>query len=678
MVITRSVRIAPGSYHLAGRGPDSVVITVRGDDLVIDLSGVTFQGTSDSTDPDRRSGLAILVDGGHRITIQGGRIRGYQTGIRAVNTTDLTLLDNDLSDNWRPRLFSGIGHESLIDWLSFHHNETGEWRRFGAGIALEGVHRGTIRGNTVRQGMNGLMLTRSDSLRIEKNDFSFNSGLGVGLYRSTDNIIVRNRADFNVRGFSQYYRRGQDSADLLMFEQSSRNTVAYNSMTHGGDGLFLWAGQSTMDTGEGGSNDNLFLGNDFSYAPTNAMEATFSRNDFVANDATGSDHGLWGGYSYDSRITWNCFSDNRVAIAIEHGQGITIDSNWFARDSTAIQIWADPVAPSDWGYPKHRDTRSRDWRLVQNTFRDHRVGLRIRQTQSVIESGDYFSHVDSIAVMRDTSRVGLGQDPIPRGWAYPCSRPSGVPAEWRARLPASTVDHVEGNEASILGRAAILIDEWGPYDWAAPKLWPIDSTTNAPLQVLGPSGHWTVTRYHGLTSLSRGRGTSGDTIVAIPAPGLEGNWGITLADSAGRPFAFEHFEPIQGWDARYFTWADSATWAGTPLLSRREPRLDLMWYRPPVVAIPQAGWALEATTTVDLPPGDYTLRTISDDAIQLWVDGRLVIDHSAPHESLVDTAWLKAGRHALKVRYRQVDGWVECRVEIVRGHVASSGSPGPH
>src|SRR5581483_5101438 len=114
------------------------------------------------------------------------------------------------------------------------------------------------------------------------------------------------------------------------------NIVAHNSMTHGGDGLFLWAGQSTMDTGEGGANDNVFYGNDFSFAPTNGMEATFARNAFVANRVEGSDYGLWGGYSYDSRVLYNDFVRNRTGIAIEHGNGNEIADNHFARDSVAI------------------------------------------------------------------------------------------------------------------------------------------------------------------------------------------------------------------------------------------------------------------------------------------------------------------------------------------------------
>ncbi len=114
---------------------------------------------------------------------------------------------------------------------------------------------------------------------------------------------MHNRIDWCVRGYSHgFYNRGQDSAGLLMYEQSSRNMVAYNSITHGGDGLFLWAGQSTMDTGQGGSNDNLFQLNDFSHAVTNGIEATFSRNTFSRNRIDECWHGVWAGYSYGSIV----------------------------------------------------------------------------------------------------------------------------------------------------------------------------------------------------------------------------------------------------------------------------------------------------------------------------------------------------------------------------------------
>src|SRR5947207_517201 len=114
--------------------------------------------------------------------------------------------------------------------------------------------------------MNGLLLVRSNGVAIRDNTFSFNSGLGIGLYRSSDDTIIHNRIDYDVRGYShRFYSRGQDSAGLLIYEQSCRNIVADNSLTHGGDGVFLWAGQTTMDSGSGGANDNVFSGNDVSY-----------------------------------------------------------------------------------------------------------------------------------------------------------------------------------------------------------------------------------------------------------------------------------------------------------------------------------------------------------------------------------------------------------------------------
>ncbi len=279
------------------------MITVRGENITVDFAGATMQGTGVDANPDDAVGIAISVDGGRNVRILNAHVRGYKFGIIARRTHGLSLIDNDLSYNWKPRLYSVVEHESLIDWLSFHHNEKEEWLRYGAGAYLSDVETGEIRGNTVTQGMNGLMLVRTNGLRIWNNNFSFNSGLGIGLYRSSGNTIVHNRVDYNVRGYSEgFYRRGQDAADLLVYEQSDKNIVAYNSMTHGGDGLFLWAGQSTMDTGEGGANDNLFYLNDFSFAPANGIEATFSRNAFIRNYVEGCEYGMWGGYSFGSTI----------------------------------------------------------------------------------------------------------------------------------------------------------------------------------------------------------------------------------------------------------------------------------------------------------------------------------------------------------------------------------------
>ena len=619
MVITRSVQVVPKTYRFSGPP-----IIIRGDDITVDFRGATLQGSMADT--------AIRVEGGRNVRLRKARIHGYKVGILARGTLHLVLDQNDLSRNWRPRLFSLVEHESLVDWLSFHHNEKGEWLRFGAAIYLQDVKGGELRNNTAVGGMNGLLLVRTDGLMIRDNNFSFNSGLGIGLYRSSDDTIVHNQLDYNVRGYShRIYSRGQDSADLLLYEQSSRNVVAYNSLTHGGDGVFLWAGQTTMDSGTDGAHDNLFYGNDVSYATANGVEATFSRNKIIANRAWGSEYGVWGGYSYETEIIGNDFAGNRTGIAIEHGQDNTIIGNRFDHDSTAIRLWADSIEPSDWGYPKHHDTRSRDYRIGGNVFVGNRTILNIRNTTGL----------DTLAAVRSTPPPPLPPLPVP------------------------------SSELSLADRAAIVIDSLGPYDWQTPKLWPLDSTRAVPLRLatLGPAGSWRVVGRRGISSVSSETGKMGEAIVVTPATGSEGDWRLTL-EARGQQFSYERFEPHIDWDVRF----------STDTTPRRLPRLDLMWYRPPRAfsTLPQAHWSLQATGTVDLPSGTYSLRTISDDAVRVWVDGNMAIDAWTPHESQVDYAPLAAGRHQLRVEYLQVDGWVELRVEIVRGADRSASSPGPH
>lgn len=635
MIITQSVRVVPKTYRLAG-----APIIVRGDNITVDFRDATLEGTDRRADPDQARDTAIVIDGGSNIRIVQAKIHGYKVGILARGTRQLTLRNNDLSDNWKPRLFSLVEHESLVDWLSFHHNEKDEWLRFGAAIYLQDVKGAEVRNNVVIGGMNGLLLVRSNGVMIRDNNFSFNSGLGIGLYRSSDDTVVHNEVDYNVRGYShRFFTRGQDSADLLLFEQSSRNVVALNSLTHGGDGVFLWAGQTTMDSGTGGANDNLFYGNDVSYATANGVEATFSRNEIIANRAWGSEYGVWAGYSYQTEIVGNDFRGNRTGVAIEHGQDNVIANNRFDRDSTAIRLWADSIEPSDWGYPKHHDTRSRNYRISGNDFSGNRTILNVRNTAGV----------DTLAAI---------------------SRPLAPPVVGNLRRPSPPLAQRD--------RSAIIVDEWGPYDWRIPKLWPVDSTRAIPLRLvtLGPGGAWRLRSLRGVATISLAAGRIGDTIAVMPKRDSTGDWEVTL-ESRGTRFSYSRFEPRIDWGVRFL---DSARVESPGVMPRVLPRLDLMWYRPPAAYkdLPQRNWSLEAAGTVTLPAGTYSLRTISDDAVRVWIDGALAIDSWTPHESLVDYAPITAGEHKLRVEYRQVDGWVELRVDIIRGSSRSPGSPGPH
>jgi parallel beta-helix repeat protein len=687
MVVQHSIRIRPGTYY----APASSIpaLTITGHDITVDLRGVTLVGDSDRTNPDRFAGRAIQIEGGRNITVRGATVRGYKIGLIANGITGLHLLDNDLSHNWKPRLYSGIEKESLVDWLDYHQNEMGEWLRYGAGIYLEDVHGGELKGNTVRQGMNGLLLTRSDSLRIWNNDFSYNSGLGVGLYRASDNVIMHNRIDYDVRGYSDgFFYRGQDSAGLLVYEQSCNNVVAFNSVTHGGDGLFLWAGQATMDDGQGGANDNLFYGNDFSFAPTNGMEATFSRNAFINNRVEGNWHGLWGGYSFESTIIGNQFARNIEAIAIEHGQDNRIAGNSFEGDTVAIHLWWSRVEPSDWGYPKFRDTRSRDYTILGNTFTGNHVALRLDNTQRARVEGNVFRDVDTVSRLTGDST----------GWSLVPSSDGAAPVPVPSRFVVKPLPggmNAMTPDAERRGRGGIIVDEWGPYDWQSPKLWPAGRSDANPmrLRVLGPAGTWRVASKDGVAALSSDAGRVGDTLTVTPAAGRENDYRVELEYRgaaitttfgehvpAGRavPFGWSRFEPASRWHVKFVAWDSTAAPFGSaaaitralaaPALATLDTnRLDLTWYGPPRRTIPQARVLTQAIDTVHLAPGRYVLRTIADDAIRVYLDGRLILDDWVPGESHVkEVPFTATGTHQLRVEHLQVDGWYELRVDIGR------------
>lgn len=343
-------------------------LVIRGDGITVDFGGLILRGSPPDSDPDQRKGLGVQIEG-RNITVRNLQVRGYSVGIRAVNAPGLRLENIDASYNYAARLKSTADREDLADWMSYHQNDKDEWLRYGAAVYLRGCDGAQVSGLRVTGGQNGLMVSHTNGGKFWNNDLRFNSAIGLGLYRSSDNVVMHNRLDYNVRGHSTgVYNRGQDSSGILIYEQSHRNVFAYNSVTHSGDGFFLWAGQTTMDTGEGGCNDNLLYGNDFSHAPTNGIEATFSRNRFLNNLVMECWHGVWGGYSYDTVIAGNVFAYNDEAIAIEHGQDLRIQGNLFFRDGQAVRLWSNPTQDPNWGYPKFRDTRSRDILIAGNRF----------------------------------------------------------------------------------------------------------------------------------------------------------------------------------------------------------------------------------------------------------------------------------------------------------------------
>src|SRR5262245_21167095 len=304
--IERSCRLDLGRLvRAAGAG---AALEIVGDGLTVELAG-ELRGAEDGAAADTFEGVGIHVTG-KGVTLRGARVSGYKVAIHAEGADGLVLEDCDVSGNFRQRLRSSKEKEAVEDWLEPHANDAHEWfTKFGAGIYVVRAHGVTVRRCRARAGQNGLVLDRIERAEVYDNDFSFLSGWGIALWRSSDNVLAHNACDFCIRGYSHgVYNRGQDSARLLLFEQCSRNLIAENSATHCGDGLFAFAGQEALgstpppsadfDYARRGCNDNTIVGNDLSYAAAHGLEITFSfANLIYANTLVGNSIcGVWAGY----------------------------------------------------------------------------------------------------------------------------------------------------------------------------------------------------------------------------------------------------------------------------------------------------------------------------------------------------------------------------------------------
>lgn len=730
-LITKSVTIAKGDYFLPARSDENgePVLTIKGDGITVDFNHVLMSGSPADADPDKRAGVAVIVEGAN-VTIKNANIRGYKVGILARNCKNLTIVDSDLSYNWKQHLLSTPDREDLSDWMSYHHNEKNEWLRYGAGVYLQKVDGFEIRNVKITGGQCGLMMRESNHGKVWNNAFNFLSGIGVGMYRSSDNVVMHNKLDWCVRGYSHgVYARGQDSSGILIYEQSNRNVFAYNSATHGGDGFFLWAGQETMDSGKGGCNDNILYGNDFSHSPANGIESTFSRNVFAYNKLHECDHGVWAGYSYDTVIVANEFKDNNNGVSIEHGQNNKIASNVFWGDRNPVHLWMNAKQDPSFAYGKGHDTVSHDYTIDGNVFVRPENGLWLKDTKNVVATRNTFYQPKRLLRLEGATDGLVVKDGRLLGIPEPSldieKQNRWEPADFAAPTYSSTWDPLHNVEnpgvqfapkpmpggqdpfikpGAIRGRKYMLVDEWGPYDWRSPKLWPRGEKTiqsgvgdrmlpakSVDLEVLGPAGAWRVVGVSPNVVVTPQAGKTGDTVNLTYLAGkvtdvkLELEYvGEATVDFRGVPapagspvkFGFRKMDFPIDWSVKFFKWSEDTDprthdeafkklIAGDPVKSLHLDKLDYAGFQ----FDPEVGkdhFATVAEGVIEAPAGDYTLEVTTDDGCRVWLDDVLIIKDAWKYQGpTLYTAEIKlTGKHRFHVEHFQIDGYAALKVNL--------------
>lgn len=689
MIITSSVMVKTAVYEL--NGYDSLnrpVITIKGNNITVDFNKAVMQGSNNKQLPNEYYGLALLIKG-NNITLKNARINGYKVAVMAEGCKNLVIENSDFSYNYRQQLQSTWLHEDVSDWMSYHHNENDEWLRYGAGIYLKDCNGSTIRNNTITGGQCALMMTRCNDGMITDNNFSFNSAIGIGMYRSSRNNILHNKLDFNVRGYSHgFYNRGQDSAGILVFEQCNDNVFAWNSVTHGGDGFFLWAGQTTMDSGEGGCNNNYVFKNDFSYAPTNGIEVTFSKNKILENIIKECDHGIWGGYSWQTSINRNKFEGNRIGIAIEHGQFNNISYNNFENNkAAAIKLWARKTQPSDWGYANKRDTRSMYYNLWDNSFKNETIAFDLNLTSKIVFTGNKYENVKT-AIKKDSSVEVL--DPNPALLVDSAAVIPEIIDTWKKNsIPVTTFPK---------GRDQIRVTEWGPYPYNDPYpyifLKSIDSNNVYSFDLLGPkNGTWVIKNTKDLDHITGHEGTFPEQIKALRTGNdvqlqLEYNGeGFTGKFGRKQPagtyiISFRDFQPDINWMVNWYKW-DAAhdpnksyenfktVYNNAPVKTEQVKKVDYTWWGAIGKTLPADSFATVATGTVVVEKGKYQLSVTADDLVRVYVDGKLKIDfwdtskykydEDTHHNATVELN----GKHDIRIEHVENSGYATLIFKLV-------------
>ena len=679
LTITTSGQVKRNIYFI--NGTDSLnkpVLLILGNNITIDFNEAVLMGSNDKELPNQFYGLAILIKG-NNITIKNAKISGFKVAIMAEGCKNLHITSCNFSYNYRQHLQSNWMREDVSDWMSYHHNENDEWLRYGAGIYLKDCLRPTITANTITGGQCALMMMRCDEGLITDNDFSFNSAIGIGLYRSNRNNILHNKLDFNVRGYSDgFYFRGQDSAGILVFEQCNENVFAYNSVTHSGDGFFLWAGQTTMDNGQGGCNDNYLFKNDFSFAPTNGIEVTFSKNVIEQNIIKACDNGIWGGYSWQTVISGNILEKNRTGIAIEHGQNNAIWNNTF-RDNVkdGIKLWARKTQPGDWGYAKKRDTRSINYEILDNRFENENNAFNATLTDQVKMDGNQFVNCRK-ALKTDSSVTNLL---LNFKKLTDTARPVPVIlTRWKQQsIPTNP---------NPKGRDQIRITEWGPYNYSYPFLFlkKIDSNNIYHFDLFSPGGMSNIKALQDMIIISdsgtafhreliaKKTGEDVQLIATYTGKSFIDQFGKTHQANKAYTFTFRDYQPDIDWKVNWYTWdlvhdpnknypLFKMVYNNAPVKSQSTKKIDYTWWGEIGKYLPADSFTTLATGTVNVKKGQYRVSVTADDLVKVFIDGNLVIDfwdatkykndEDAHHEAVITLN----GKHEIRIEQVENSGY---------------------
>jgi parallel beta-helix repeat protein len=370
------VRICPGRYRIVDHQEQGIIIAAASGTR-IDLTGVILD--SGDSIPNRFVGAGVVSRGVDRVTIIGGDIQGFRYGIRLEGGRGHRISGTDVSGSRSQIVRSTPARPDSADQLDLLRPEIFE--RYGGGILLRRTIAPSVVGIISRGAQNGIALLEVRDGYIADNDLTMNNGWGIHLWRSSRNVIARNRANSTRRCESQLPAADCGAAAILLRDASDSNSIVDNDVTGSSLGLLI-AGERRETRPSVG---NLVFRNDGSFALRTAFVSVFGwSNTFLVNRADSVGIGFRLAHSGGSILQGNTVIGARTAgIVSEHGSDNVIQANVLMGGPVGILVSA----------PEGVEDPSRRYRIDDNVLSRLDRGIVIEQTIGARVRGNVFDGV---------------------------------------------------------------------------------------------------------------------------------------------------------------------------------------------------------------------------------------------------------------------------------------------
>lgn len=228
----------------------------------------------------KREGVGISSDGFDNVVIRDLTIKGFGIGLSIANGSGWHVQDCDVSDNYTDPDF-GWGEKPPA-----------------GGVVCRNVANLRLERCQGHRNWDGVHLLDCRSVTVENCRFTHCSNTGLRLWHTTDSAFLDNDFSYGLR-IAPGEVHARDSTCVLIESGSDRNHFVRNDCTHGGDGIFVRV------LNQWTSVDNVFDGNDTSYANNNGFESWSPRNTYQHNKANHCSYGFWLGGSDQTVLLQN-------------------------------------------------------------------------------------------------------------------------------------------------------------------------------------------------------------------------------------------------------------------------------------------------------------------------------------------------------------------------------------